>query len=508
VSEEDQVEPEVAVNASDGRRTVSWAVQLSDGSVTCKHDFPDAVRHHYQPGVAEEDLWLYVGACSIDDDDDYVGDVRWRWGRVPRIEVRGSRPTRPSDFNNLSAALGRSSRWVAASELTVSLPDGVLPAQPAMAAIALAEPKSGAAVEPVRSRSSVTRPVQQELGTSVGLDRVTFLVPNGWDGHDASGVCSTEALTQIWHGRTDACGGDWQVIFDLVPGMDQEAWRELKDIGGHRFTHTGQLSRVNGETFNGQEAFDALDRVRLGLNLALGRRTTCALPVGWRQEAAVWCRWRSAPVDEYCSSSDWLDETIACQQVRDAVSLMLDFTADEANLAAVRPALAYYVAGNVDVDVELSVAVPLSALQLLAYYRFVEQRATYSQTKWKELTTEKQVRLLLDEIHVDLAIHPHFQHLVAVQSRLGTAATQPGRPAPQAPDGLGVVVRMRNVVMHPTKKKPNTFDVYEWAEAGMHVRYWLCLALLNSISYVGQVSAILDEKPPWTGQVRATPWAP
>jgi len=42
----------------------------------------------------------------------------------------------------------------------------------------------------------------------------------------------------------------------------------------------------------------------------------------------------------------------------------------------------------------------------------------------------------------------------------------------------------------------------------MHVRYWLCLALLNSISYVGQVSAILDEKPPWTGQVRATPWAP
>lgn len=151
---------------------------------------------------------------------------------------------------------------------------------------------------------------------------------------------------------------------------------------------------------------------------------------------------------------------------------------------------------------------PLSALQLLAYYRFVEQRVAYSQTKWGDLNTEKQVRLLLGEIRVDLAIYPHFQHLVAVQSRLGTATTQPGRPAPQPPDGLGVVVKMRNVVMHPTKKGPDTFDVYEWAEAGMHVRYWLCLALLNSISYTGQVSTILDEKPPWTGQVRAAPWAP
>lgn len=186
---------------------------------------------------------------------------------------------------------------------------------------------------------------------------------------------------------------------------------------------------------------------------------------------------------------------------------MLDFTADEANLAAVRPALVYYVAANVDVDVELAVAVPLSALQLLAYYRFVEQRSVYSRAKWNDKSTGEQVRLLLDELQVDLSVRPHFEHLIAVRDRLVLAAAQPGKPVRQPPDALSVVVKMRNVVTHPTRDRPNTFDVYEWAEAGMHVRYWLCLALLNTIGYSGQVAAVLRPEPPWTGQLRPVPWA-
>lgn len=241
------------------------------------------------------------------------------------------------------------------------------------------------------------------------------------------------------------------------------------DVGGHRFTHSAELSRDDGGTFTGQEAFAALDRVRLSLNLALGRRVTCALPVGWRDGRPVWGRWRSAPVDHHRRCSQWLDDTMACRQVGDVVSLMLSFTADEANLAAVRPALAYYVAANVDVDVELAVAVPLSALQLLAYYHFVEQRSVYSRAKWNDKSTGEQVRLLLDDLQIDLSVRPHFEHLVAVRDRLVLAAALPGKPVRQLPDALSIVVKMRNVVTHPTRDRPNTFDVYEWAEAGMHV---------------------------------------
>ncbi len=474
--------------------------------MTFTHDFPDAIWHLYQAGGVDEDLWLYAGAFSVDDDGRHVGDVRWRWGRRPRIEARGDRATKSSDYEQLLAAGG--GMWMAASTLRIAMPEGTLPSQPTAVAPVPAEPVSDVMMRPVGS-TSVTQRVEQELGTSVGLERVTFLVPNGWDGHDATGICNPTDFTQLWHGRTDAVGG-WRVTFDRLASMDAAAWRELRDMGGHRFTHTAQLERAEGGTFTGPQAFAALDRVRLGMNLALGRRTTCALPVGWRDDRAVWCRWRTAPVDQHHSSSHWLDDTIACQQVRDVVSLMLDFTADDANLAAVRPALAYYVAGNVDVDVELAVAIPLSALQLLAYYRFIEQRAAYSQTQWKKKGTEGQVRHLLAELQVELAVPPHFEHLVAVRDRLAEVANtaQPGKSPPQPLDGLGVVVKMRNVVTHPTRHRPKTFDHYEWAEAAMHVRYWLCLALLNTIGYNGQVSPRLEKQPPWTGEVRTVPWAP
>jgi hypothetical protein len=152
-----------------------------------------------------------------------------------------------------------------------------------------------------------------------------------------------------------------------------------------------------------------------------------------------------------------------------------------------------------DVDVELSVSVPISALQLLAYYRFVSDRGSYSNNKWHQLDTETQLRLLLDDIHVELEVHPHFEHLVAAQRGL----TQNATPR----DALGVVIKMRNIVTHPSKHKPAAFSPYEWFEAGMHARYWLCLSLLNLVGYDDEVAAVMGSQPQWVGQLRHLPWA-
>ena len=68
-------------------------------------------------------------------------------------------------------------------------------------------------------------------------------------------------------------------------------------------------------------------------------------------------------------------------------------------------------------------------------------------------------------------------------------------------------MKMRNIVTHPTRDKPADFSVYEWAEAGMHARYWLCLAILHTVGYQGQIADVLEPTPRWTGQVRGVPWA-
>ena len=326
-----------------------------------------------------------------------------------------------------------------------------------------------------------------------------FLVPNGWQGEDGAGICDSEDLTHLWRGRAEAVGDGWRVVIDRHAVVDLQAWADLAEIGGNRFTHTGRLERVDGTTFTAEQAFEALDRVRMALNLAFGRRTTCALPVGWRAGKAVWARWRSAPVDAYSSQSHWLDSHNAYRQVGDVIAKVLNFTADEANREALRAALSYYVASN-DVDVELSVSIPVSGLQLLSYYRFVTELKQYSQSKWDDLTTEAQIRLLIEHLKVDTSVPTHFQHLAKLQAEL--AITGPKR------DVLGLIIKMRNVVTHPEKDQPARFSPYQWAEGGMHARYWLCLALLNRVSYEGEVAAILGDRPRWTGQLRHVPWVP
>jgi hypothetical protein len=280
--------------------------------------------------------------------------------------------------------------------------------------------------------------------------------------------------------------------------MDSAAWRELHDTGGRRFTHIACLERTDGSSFAGEEALKALDRVRVALNIALGRRTTWSLPVGWYEGRAAWTRWRSAPVDAYARKSHWLDDTVASTQISEIVSRVLDFTTDAAGWEALRPSVAYYMAANVDVDVELSVAIPVSALQLLAYYRFVTDRQVYSPRAWKALGTECELRMLLTDIHADLAVHGYFQHLTDVRDAL--AGNAPAR------DALGVIVNMRNIVTHPKRDKPAIFSTYEWAEAGMHARYWLCLSILNIVGYRGQIADIFPPTVHWTGMLKPVPW--
>ena len=167
----------------------------------------------------------------------------------------------------------------------------------------------------------------------------------------------------------------------------------------------------------------------MGLNLALGRRVTCALPVGWRDGRPVWCRWRSARVDGYRDASQWLDDTTGCRQVGEVVSRVLDFTATPGDKDSLRHAISYYVAANIDVDVELSDSVPVSGLQLLAFLRFVTQRRDYSRGQWKQMDTEKQIRLLVEDIGVETPVPAHFSHLASAQTSSRPAARRPGTPS-------------------------------------------------------------------------------
>lgn len=485
----------VEVAVEEGRRVVKRSITAADGTVlVIKHDFPDAVQHHYSPAGADQDVPLYRGEFALPGDGRvFNGDIRYSWRPSPHVEVRGERATTPADLDALSALLsgaGQQGRWVMPGTVAVNLPGGALPPQP----------QKPFAPRGLAERSFYEDRIEQQLGDPATLEQVTFLVPNGWTGHDGAGICDPDDPAQYWRGRAEAAGDGWTVTLDRYAAMDTAAWGELRSSGGRRFTHVGRLARTDGSVFTGDEAFDALDRVRMGLNLALGRRVTCALPVGWRDGRPVWCRWRSGRVDGYRDASQWLDDTASYRQVSEVVSRVLDYTAMPVDKESFRYALSYYLTANVDVDVELSASIPVSGLQLLAFLRCVTH-GPFSRNQWKQKDTEEEIRTLVSQIGIQTAVPVHFSHLASAQARLASV----GAPAR---DALGTVVKMRNVATHPTRDQPGTFSVYEWAEAGSLARHWLCLSLLNTVGYCGQIAEIMEPQPHWTGWMRQVPWLP
>src|ERR1035441_3328846 len=57
---------------------VERSITGADGTVMVfKHDFPDAVQHHYSPAGTNQDVLLYRGECALPGDGRvFDGDIR------------------------------------------------------------------------------------------------------------------------------------------------------------------------------------------------------------------------------------------------------------------------------------------------------------------------------------------------------------------------------------------------------------------------------------------------
>src|SRR6185437_16438964 len=97
----------VEVVLEERHRIVRRSLTGTDGKVlVIEHSFPDALRHHYSPAGADEDVLLYQGEFSLPNDGRVLkGDIRFRWHPSPHVEARGERATSAADLAALSESL-------------------------------------------------------------------------------------------------------------------------------------------------------------------------------------------------------------------------------------------------------------------------------------------------------------------------------------------------------------------------------------------------------------------
>ncbi|MGV9979491.1 hypothetical protein ACWDUH_17610 [Micromonospora wenchangensis] len=341
----------------------------------------------------------------------------------------------------------------------------------------------------------------QEIGVGP-VDRIGFLIPNGWDAHDGSMVSSPDNLTYYWNGRVQVRAGDWLVTIDRTKQSSRrDFWKGLKDAGGRAVTHIGELRRVNGAEFEPEDATAVMESIRILLNIAAGRRINPVLPVGWRQGKIVWTRWTAPPVDSMMNATSWLDSSIASKQVGELLERGLNYSATSDHQNALRYAASYYVSANADVDVEPAIGLAISGLQLLAHQRLVNEKRKYTSSNAFERAagnTEGEIREFLDDCQIDTSIPSHLSELQTA------AATMPPGQGPER-DALGAVIYLRNKMVHPTKTL-DKWNVYVWAEASLVACHFLRLGILNTLGYTGQHKSALSLNR-WTGAVDPVPWA-
>lgn len=482
-----------------GRRLVERKVTTTDaGEVTIQHDFPDALAHYYSPGEVNEAINLYRGQFSFDGEEGrpYEGQLSMEWYPSPGIQARGERESGYADLLDFAskASSTTGSTWVDMPRVALPMQSGgCLPPQPTQAAASWTRQPLG------RYRHEKLGP--QVHGDEQGIDRVTFLIPNGWIALDGTGVCDHLEPVVTWYGRLQVLSGDWEITVDQRRGVSSGSFsRKLKQSGGYYVTHIGEIRRQDGARFDYSEVDWILETIRLCCTLMCGRSVSLVLPVGWRGPSAVMSEWYSGPIDAYRSVSTWRDESISAQQFQRLLECMLTYCATGSRREAVRYAISYYATANFDLDVELMVAVPVSGLQLLAYFRLVEE-GRLSPKEFNARTTEEQLRRLLDDCSVDTTTPNHLRDLAKV------AASVPIEAGDPAADALRTVIYLRNKITHPTKQKPGTWDLYGWAEAATASKHFLVMAILNTVGYNGQYHSIMSLER-GLGFTSPVPWAP
>ncbi|MEK6438931.1 hypothetical protein [Pseudonocardia sp. T1-2H] len=496
VRNEGGLPPNVRLAEEGGRTVVYTTHKTSDaGTIVARQDFDPVVAHHYRPAGIGNDIPIYTGKFSLAPDlnVEHEGDIHFTWNPTPRLIARGG--ANRSIIDDIFGAAGdptEAPKWTRMGDVHVDTSLGI-PPQP-----------SG---EPSIWDKGITnswmedRIASPDVGEGDDLDSLTFLIPNGWQSIGGTRVRDREKPWVWWDGGIRVQAAGWALTLDPIASLSRKYWQQLAASGTSDVTHVGRLTRVDASRFSAADAEKPCNAIRLAISLALGRSVQCLLPVGWQESKAVWAKWHCGGVDRMRNVHALLDETEAVDQLEQIVARCLDFTADEYREEVLQYAISYYLTASYDVNVELAVALPVSALQLLAFSRFVEIRGVESKGSWEALSTGQQIRRLLNDCSVPLGIPAHFTHFQGVASILGPMSD--GSPR----DALQCLIKMRNDIIHPTRDKATRWTAYQWAEASEIALDYLRFAILNTIGYSGRIRSAAQESK-YLGSLTEVPWAP
>jgi hypothetical protein len=379
------------------------------------------------------------------------GRIYFRWLPSTAMEFEGSYSGPRVDVGAKDATLRIDELGLSASVLITSMPWGPVPAQ----------------IRGVfRNKATVvTRPT---------FDRLQFCLVNFPEYIGDPIRYETHRSRSCFRGRLQVVSPRFLCIVDEIPEV-RELRQAAAQEAGFVISHVGELKPVQG-CLDDASTEEMLDMLNLLFGFLRGAWSGPVFPQGFTEHQKYWEQFAAWKVSEARQVPTWLPQ----RNPLDLNRLFAGFAerhSDPAWQSPLRTALSWYVEANSSGTAnETRLVLGQVALELLAWVELVETRQIHSRSDFKRLSAAGRIRSLLHQLRIPCEIPSHFVELQSLQEE-------------EASDGPGVVVWLRNKLVHATENNrtriKSVIGVQRW-EAGQLALQYVELSLLGLCGYQGK----------------------
>lgn len=305
------------------------------------------------------------------------------------------------------------------------------------------------------------------------IDRIRFCLVNFPEYFGDPIRYKTEHSGKSFTGRLRASSSRFSLIVDAIPEMDglrKAAARE----SGFVISHVAKLKPLEGH-FDEALAEDALNLMHFFFGFLRGAWSGPVFPQGFTGDKKTWEQLASWRVSEGKEVSTWLPQRHPLE-LDGLLSGFAECYSDKTRRLPLIRAVGWYIEANSSGSLDVTrLVLGQVALELLAWVEVVETRHLHSRGDFKRLSAAGKMRSLLQHLQIPCDVPPHLGELQNLQGA-------------DAFDGPGVLVRLRNALVHAGEKNParvGPISGTQWWLAGQLALQYVELSLLALCGYQG-----------------------
>ncbi len=272
---------------------------------------------------------------------------------------------------------------------------------------------------------------------------------------------------------------------------------EREKLNGYAITHTGLLEREDGSTFDWQAGNEIILMLHYLMSFAFGQWIGTGLVVGLDHTGKrVYESWGLPRTDvvKWAAGFAWFDTHHSEILTLFAPGFYTAWQSVTWN-GALKAIIYWYLASNsrgTGIGMDAGLILGQTALETLAWVYCVQDKHILAEADFESggLGAAARIRTLAENLKIPLAVPPHYTALA-------------NEPLTHNKDMAGVIVKVRNALVHPSKEiKLDRMVYYETWQCAQ----WLIeMVILGVCGYRGQYANRINTNE-WQGVVEPVPW--